>query len=169
MAWRGGKVCAISFPMADDGQVIASLRRCCGDVVAKQPSAALRNAITQVDALLAGEDIDLTGIAFDLGDATAFERSVYAKTSKIRRGKTRTYGEIAKTLGDPQAARAVGRALGRNPVPIIVPCHRVLASGGKTGGFSGAGGRTTKLRLLQIEGATFGDEPSLFNQADNAP
>ena len=74
-------------------------------------------------------------------------------TRAIPRGATRTYGEVAAELGDPGAARAVGQALGRNPFPIIVPCHRVLAAAGRPGGFSAHGGVATKLRLLAIEGA----------------
>ena len=79
-------------------------------------------------------------------------------------GQTLTYGEIAKRLGDPLHARAVGEALGRNPFAIVVPCHRVLAAGGKLGGFSANGGVVTKLRLLEIKGAQIGQEgPGLFD------
>ena len=79
-------------------------------------------------------------------------------------GATLTYGELAMRIGEPQAARAVGQALGANPFPIIVPCHRVLAAGGKSGGFSADGGVRTKLRLLQIEGAPLGGVPGLFDE-----
>jgi methylated-DNA-[protein]-cysteine S-methyltransferase len=82
-----------------------------------------------------------------------FDRLVYAATRRIPRGATRTYGEIAVEIGDPEAARAVGAALGRNPFPIVVPCHRVLAADGRPGGFSAHGGVRTKMRMLEIEGA----------------
>jgi len=82
-----------------------------------------------------------------------FQHRVYAATRTIAPGQTLSYGQVASLCGDAKAARAVGRALGRNPFPIIVPCHRVLAAGGKSGGFSAYGGVTTKLRLLQLEGA----------------
>jgi methylated-DNA-[protein]-cysteine S-methyltransferase len=72
-----------------------------------------------------------------------------------------TYGEIAERLGDKTLARAVGQAMGENPTPIVMPCHRVLAAGGKTGGFSAPGGVVTKLQLLTIEGAELGG-PTLF-------
>ena len=77
-------------------------------------------------------------------------------------GEVRTYGEIAQEIGDPGAARAVGAALGRNPVPIIIPCHRVLGSAGKSGGFSAPGGTETKFRMLEIEGAKRPGDPELF-------
>ena len=82
-----------------------------------------------------------------------FDRRVYAEARSIAPGETRTYGEIAARLGDPGLSRAVGQALGRNPFVIVVPCHRVLAAGGKAGGFSAPGGVETKRRLLEIEGA----------------
>jgi methylated-DNA-[protein]-cysteine S-methyltransferase len=82
-----------------------------------------------------------------------FHRRVYDVARRIQPGSTMSYGEIATQLGTPRDARAVGQALGQNPFPIVVPCHRVVAAGGKLGGFSAPGGVTTKLRLLAIEGA----------------
>jgi methylated-DNA-[protein]-cysteine S-methyltransferase len=90
----------------------------------------------------------------------AFHRAVYAVARAIPPGETLTYGEVARRLGDPGSARAVGQALGRNPFAIIVPCHRVVAAGGATGGFSAHGGAATKRRILAIEGAG-GDAPTL--------
>jgi methylated-DNA-[protein]-cysteine S-methyltransferase len=99
-----------------------------------------------------------------MGDLPAFDRSVLEETRRIPCGETRTYGEIASALGSPGAARAVGSALGRNSIPIIIPCHRVLAASGRSGGFSAAGGTSTKLRILEIEGARRGPEPELFER-----
>jgi methylated-DNA-[protein]-cysteine S-methyltransferase len=93
----------------------------------------------------------------------AFNQRVYAAARRIRPGTTRTYGEVALELGEPHAARAVGQALGANPFPIIVPCHRVLAAGNKAGGFSAPGGTRTKLRMLEIERAPLGGTPGLFD------
>ena len=104
-------------------------------------------------ALLAGEPRDLTGITIDDDRIPEFNRRVYAIARTIPPGATMTYGEIAERLGDKSLAREVGRAMGENPTPIIMPCHRVLAAGGKRGGFSASGGVVTKLRLLTIEGA----------------
>jgi methylated-DNA-[protein]-cysteine S-methyltransferase len=95
-------------------------------------------------------------------DVPEFERRVYEVARSIAPGTTLTYGEIAARLEAPGEARAVGEALRRNPFPIVVPCHRVLASGGKVGGFSANGGVATKLRLLTIERARTSAEPTLF-------
>jgi methylated-DNA-[protein]-cysteine S-methyltransferase len=94
-----------------------------------------------------------------------FHRRVYEASPRIGPGRTCTYAELAQRLGEPGAARAVGQALGANPFAIIVPCHRVLAAGGRSGGFSAPGGVETKLRLLEIERARFGGQPSLFDAA----
>jgi methylated-DNA-[protein]-cysteine S-methyltransferase len=92
-----------------------------------------------------------------------FNVRVYAIARTIPPGKTLTYGEIAERLGEKLLAREVGQALGQNPCPIIMPCHRVLAAGGKTGGFSASGGVVTKLRLLTLEGAQ-PNGPTLFDR-----
>ena len=92
-----------------------------------------------------------------------FHQRVYQLARAIPPGETKTYGEIAAALGDKTLSRAVGQALGRNPWPIVVPCHRVLAANGKTGGFSADGGVDTKMRMLTIEGAGKSTEPQLFD------
>jgi methylated-DNA-[protein]-cysteine S-methyltransferase len=105
-------------------------------------------------ALLDGDRRDLIDIPLDFDDSVPeFHRRVYEVARTIGPGRTLSYGEIAARVGEPDAARAVGQALGRNPIPIIVPCHRVLAANGGTGGFSAPGGTATKLQLLAIEGA----------------
>jgi methylated-DNA-[protein]-cysteine S-methyltransferase len=96
---------------------------------------------------------DFSDIELDLEESPPFARQVYKAARKIPLGQTRTYGQIAKSAGSPGAARAVGHALGQNPIALIVPCHRVLAAGGKKGGFSAHGGCATKARMLEIEGA----------------
>jgi len=102
-------------------------------------------------------------VPVDIESLQPFERAVLKATRRIPLGETRTYGEIARDLGAPGAARAVGRALGANPVPIVIPCHRVLAASG-SGGFSAPGGAATKMKMLEIEGARRGDaEPALFD------
>ncbi|BCW90382.1 Methylated-DNA--protein-cysteine methyltransferase [Alphaproteobacteria bacterium SO-S41] len=99
------------------------------------------------------EVVDFADAPLDWSVVGAFERKVYDIARRIAPGETRTYGEIARELGDLALSRAVGQALGANPFPPIVPCHRVLASGGKTGGFSAPGGIETKFRMLEIERA----------------
>lgn len=125
--------------------------------------------IDAVIALLRGEPVDLSGVTLDMEGVPAFNRHVYEIARTILPGRTLTYGEIAVRLGDKLLARDVGQALGRNPFPIVVPCHRVLAAGGKTGGFSAHGGVATKMRILAIEGARTSEAPMLFDSLPVAP
>ncbi len=122
----------------------------------------MQEAIEGIVALLRGEPRDLTGVAIDNSRTPEFNAKVYAITRAIPPGRTITYGEIATQLGDKLLARDVGQALGENPCPLVMPCHRVVAANGKPGGFSAAGGVVTKLKLLSIEGAQPGG-PTLFD------
>lgn len=126
-----------------------------------EPPPAVAKAIADMTALLEGEDVDLGHVEVDLKHVPEFHRRVYELARAIPRGETLTYGEVATRLGEPGAARAVGQALGRNPVPIVVPCHRVVAASG-LGGFSAEGGAATKARMLSIEGAA-ACPPTLFD------
>ncbi|HEX3504519.1 MAG TPA: methylated-DNA--[protein]-cysteine S-methyltransferase [Xanthobacteraceae bacterium] len=133
------------------------------------PPAEVEQAIHDMIALLGGEPKDLSDVKLDISDIPEFNCRVYDVARTIPPGATLTYGEIAERLGDRALARDVGQALGENPFPIIVPCHRVLAAGGKTGGFSAPGGVSTKMRMLTIEQARGGattrtDQLSLFEQ-----
>jgi methylated-DNA-[protein]-cysteine S-methyltransferase len=110
-----------------------------------------RAAVSAIAALLEGRAVDLTSLPLDLRAVSPFYQAVYAEARRVVVGQTCTYGQLAARLGKPGAARAVGQALGRNPIALIVPCHRVLAAGGELGGFTAAGGTGTKQRLLEIE------------------
>ena len=156
IAWGSTGIVALQLPEATPEATLARLRRSCPDAAETPPPRSVREAIDAVVALLDGAPTDLTGIALDLRDTPPFHRAVYAIARAIPPGKTLTYGAVAARLGEPGAARAVGQALGRNPVAIIIPCHRVGAAGGAFGGFSARGGAATKRRILAIEGA--GDE-----------
>ena len=115
-----------------------------------RPTRASRDPIVrELGAFFRGERKDLEDIPVDLSDATDFERRVYAATRRIPFGKVATYGQVAKAIGQPNAQRAVGQALGKNPISIVIPCHRVVASNG-LGGFTG--GLHWKKRLLRFEG-----------------
>ena len=114
---------------------------------------AIDRLIRDVRGLLDGARIDLGAVPIDLSRVPEFDRRVYEVTRAIRPGQTLTYGEVAARLGETGLARAVGQALGRNPFPIVVPCHRVVAAGDEIGGFSAAGGAATKRRMLAIESA----------------
>ena len=118
--------------------------------------------VAGIQALMRGEKADLTGAALDLSRTPEFHAKVYEIARSIPPGETLTYGEVAVKLGDKLLAREVGAALGKNPWPIVVPCHRVTAAGGKPGGFSARGGVNTKLRLLAIEGAAAASQADLF-------
>ncbi len=126
------------------------------------PPPSVQRVIERIQALFDGAADDLADVELDLSGVPDFHRDVYRVTRGIRPGTTLSYGQIATELGVPGAARAVGRALGHNPCPIIVPCHRVLAADGSMHGFSANGGVATKRRMLQAEGALPADEPTLF-------
>jgi methylated-DNA-[protein]-cysteine S-methyltransferase len=128
----------------------------------REPPEAVRAAVRAIVALLAGERRDLADIALDDDGIDDFQRRVYEATRAIKPGETATYGEIARAIGEPGAARAVGAALGRNPFPIVVPCHRVLAADGALHGFSAPGGIATKRRMLEIEQAPGFTQAALF-------
>jgi len=122
----------------------------------------VRAAINGIRAVLAGESPELGAVPIDERGIDAFRRRVYAATRDIRPGTTATYGQVARAIGEPDAARDVGAALARNPVPVIVPCHRVVAANGALTGFSAPGGLATKRRMLELEGAPGFGQQVLF-------
>ncbi len=162
IAWHEQSVVAVGLPEGDDAETRARLLKRWPDATERCADGAAHVAIDQIRALLRGEPADLTSIALDMSEVSDFERRVYQRARAIPPGQTLTYGEIARAIGEPDASRAVGRALGRNPFPIVVPCHRVLAAQSKSGGFSAHGGVATKLRLLAIEGAQTPQTTTLF-------
>jgi len=163
IAWGERGVIAVQLPEASAERTRARLQRRYPDAREAPPPTDVSRAIEGIVALLRGEARDLSGIALDMERVAEFDRRVYEIARNIPAGETLSYGEIAARLGGRELARDVGQALGRNPFPIIVPCHRVLAAGGKAGGFSANGGVTTKLRLLTIERARTSATPTLFD------
>ena len=154
IAWSDRGVTSVWLPERTDTQTRARVSRRFPRALESTPPPFVAHAVENIVALLEGAARDLTDIPLDFDDGVPeFHRRVYDVTRTIKPGTTLSYGEIAARLGEPDAARAVGQALGRNPIPIIVPCHRVLAADGGTGGFSAPGGTATKLQLLAIEGA----------------
>ena len=123
---------------------------------ARVPPPRIAGIIRKVQKHLHGDVQDFLDIVVDMDGAGPFARQVYETVRNIPAGRTMTYGELAADMNRPTASRAVGQALGRNPIPLIIPCHRVLASGKNPGGFSAHGGVETKARMLAIEGATIG-------------
>lgn len=162
IVWGDAGVRGLHLPASDIDRTRAGLRRRHPEARETVPPKAVREAIDAIVALLSEGVGDLGWIGLDMARVPAFHQRVYALARTIPPGRTMTYGELAEQLGDPTAARAVGQALGANPFAIIVPCHRVLAAGGRSGGFSAPGGIDTKRRLLEIEHARIGREPQLF-------
>lgn len=152
IAWSDRGVVGVQLPESTEAATRTRLRRRFPDATEARPPAVIEAAIDGIAALLAGEPGgELREIELDLRAVSEFDSAVYRVARTIPPGETLTYGEIARRLDEPGAARAVGRALGANPIPIIIPCHRVLAAGDRAGGFSAPGGVTTKLKLLEIE------------------
>ena len=163
IAWRARGITGVQLPEASEARTRARLLRRYPHAREAPPPADVRRVIDGIVALLRGEASDLSAAALDMDGVAEFDRRVYELARGIAPGATLSYGEIAARLGERGLARDVGQALGRNPFPLIVPCHRVLAAGGKAGGFSANGGVTTKLRLLTIERARTSDAPTLFD------
>ncbi|MDE2063849.1 MAG: methylated-DNA--[protein]-cysteine S-methyltransferase [Bradyrhizobium sp.] len=161
--WGPRGINGLQLPMGSDEKTRARIRQRRRDIDETAPTHEVQHAIDRIVKLLAGERDDLRDIALDLDGIPEFNRGVYAITRTIPPGQTMTYGDIAKRLGGVELSRDVGQALGRNPCPIVVPCHRVLAAGRKPGGFSARGGVDTKLKMLAIEGAVVNHTPSLFD------
>ncbi|MGW0043014.1 methylated-DNA--[protein]-cysteine S-methyltransferase [Rhodococcus sp. NPDC003348] len=162
VVWRETGVVGVQLPEGSDTATVARLCDCFPDATPDEPDAPARRAVTGITALLAGEPDPLADVDVDLAAVPDFDRRVYAVTRTIGPGRTMTYGEVAAAIGSPGAAQAVGQALGRNPIPILVPCHRVLAAHGAVGGFSAAGGTITKRALLAAEHTPGFDDPTLF-------
>ncbi len=156
LAWNERAIAGAQLPEAGEAATRARLQRRypgSAETPAARAPAAVQQAIADIQALLQGEARDLSHVQLDMEGVPEFHCRVFEVARRIPPGATCSYGDVAVRLGERGAARAVGQALGRNPFPIIVPCHRVLAAGGRVGGFSARGGTATKLRLLQIEGA----------------
>ncbi len=164
IAWNDAGVFCTQLPEGDEARSRARFLRRVPGASETVPPAPVQAVIDRSVALLDGaKGDDFTDVTLDMERLPQFNRAVYAIARKIQPGETITYGDIAKQLGGVQLSRDVGQAMGKNPFPIIVPCHRVLAAGAKPGGFSARGGTATKLKMLAIEGAYVNHTPSLFD------
>ncbi|MET0272462.1 MAG: methylated-DNA--[protein]-cysteine S-methyltransferase [Phenylobacterium sp.] len=153
VAWGDKGLVGVHLPEREPDIARRSFVRRFPDAVEAAPTPPIQAAIADIGRLMAGEKVDLLDVPLDIGRVPEFNARVYEIARAIPPGETLTYGEIATKLGDRLLARDVGAALGKNPWPIVVPCHRVTAAGGKLGGFSARGGVNTKVKLLAIEGA----------------
>jgi len=161
LAWSDAGVYAVAFPGYALEKMRARFRRHAPDAEeTADPPEKIRRLIADMIALFKGEPKNIAYAELDLSAAPEFDRSVWHETLKISPGDIKTYGDVARGLGDISLSRRVGQALGRNPVPIIVPCHRVVGADGAMTGFSAPGGAEAKRKLLKIEGAL---EPELFD------
>jgi methylated-DNA-[protein]-cysteine S-methyltransferase len=163
IVWGERGITGVQLPMGSEEKTRKRILQRNGEVVEAAPASEVQRAIDRITELLAGKPDDLADVVLDLDGVPEFNRGVYDIARTIPPGKTMTYGDIAKKLGGVELSRDVGQALGHNPCPIVVPCHRVLAAGGKPGGFSANGGVVTKLKMLAIEGAVVNHTPNLFD------
>ncbi len=156
----------IQLPEATRGLTEKRIAGRSGGHKARVIPAGIAGIIEKIQKHLQGDLQDFQDIGLDLDGAGPFARQVYEGARKIPAGRTMTYGALATKINRPSASRAVGQALGKNPIPLIIPCHRLLASGNKPGGFSVHGGVTVKTRLLAIEGVRLGTPPTLKSKRD---
>ena len=161
IAWSDAGIARFRLPDPDRD---AAARQFKGKTETQSPPPHVAAVVEEAKRYFAGERIDFTPIALDLSSIDPLRRSIYDALRKVSFGETVTYGELAKRAGvtAPQAAQDVGVAMARNPVPLIIPCHRVLAAGGKLGGFSAPGRTETKEKMLALEGVFIGNQPRLL-------
>jgi methylated-DNA-[protein]-cysteine S-methyltransferase len=154
LAWNERGVSCFRLPASSVEQTRLSLFRRLPDVVEADPSPAVAGVVEAAKRYFRGERIDFVDVPVDLGRQDRLSSHIYDVVRRLGWGETTTYGAIAKAVGEgPEVARDVGQAMARNPIPLIVPCHRVLAAGGRIGGFSAPGGSNAKARMLALEGS----------------
>ncbi len=150
--WRVDRLHRFAFGFENRGEAL----RATGQEKANRPGSlgpSLRSFVERMQAVAAGEVDDLRDIDVDLDDRTEFQRAVLEACRRIPRGSVRSYADLARQAGHTGSARAVGNVMATNRLPLIIPCHRVVGSGGKLGGFSAPQGLAMKVRLLEMEGA----------------
>jgi methylated-DNA-[protein]-cysteine S-methyltransferase len=153
VAWSEHGLTRVQLPETSRGATELRLARSAHPDAPPPRIAAL---IAELQHYLAGTKVEFAAVALDMPDIAPFQRQVYDAARGVGWGCTASYGDLAREIGAPSEAREVGQALARNPIPIIVPCHRILTSDGKIGGFSAPGGTATKERLLALEGVRIG-------------
>jgi len=161
IVWNANGITRFRLPVSSADGAERDLLRVHPGIVPGTPNAQVNEAIATAKRYYEGETVDFSPIPVDLGRLGDFSKQIYTRLRSITYGQTTTYGALAKELGidDWEGARDVGQAMGKNPVPLIIPCHRVLAAGNKIGGFSAPGGAETKARMLELEGVRLGPPP----------
>lgn len=163
IAWTSRGIAGVNLPEGSEEKTRVRMKKRFPEAIETPPSADVQKIINEVIALTAGEKVDFSHVALDHAPLPEFSKRVYEIVRTIPIGHTLTYGDIARKLGDVSLSREVGQAMGKNPTPIIMPCHRVVAANGKTGGFSAPGGVSTKMKLLSIERRHGNHVPTLFD------
>jgi methylated-DNA-[protein]-cysteine S-methyltransferase len=153
VAWNAVGITCFRLPTASADAVERLLLRWTPRAEPRSPAGKVVDVVTAAKQYFEGEETDFSFVKIDLGTQQPFFVAIYDTVRRIGWGQTTTYGAIAKSLGaGPETARDVGQAMAKNPVPLIIPCHRVLAAGGRIGGFSAPAGSTAKARMLELEG-----------------
>jgi methylated-DNA-[protein]-cysteine S-methyltransferase len=161
IAWSGRGISRFQLPAQSAEATQRNLLRRLPGAQPGTPTAEVFEAVSAAKRYFEGERIDFSHFQLDLDQQDDFFRKIYAAARRVGWGHTTTYGTLAKEVGaGPEAARDVGQAMARNPVPLLIPCHRVLAAGGKVGGFSAPGGSNAKIRMLELERVQVGPPPS---------
>ena len=141
-------ICGLTFERDGEKKTVAFTEAVTSDAFSAQRQSHLSRAIAQLDEYFAGTRTDFD-VALDIITGTPFQRAVWEALSQIPYGKTWSYGQLAAAVGNPKAARAVGGANNKNPIAVIIPCHRVIGADGSLVGFGG--GLDIKKRLLELE------------------
>lgn len=154
IGWTEKGLARVLLPGDDDAALLDRLNR--GGGRPGEPTRTIAALMDRIEDYAEGERVDFTNVALDLGGVPDFHRRAYEILVTVGWGETLTYGDLARRLGDVGLSRAVGQAMGANPMPLVIPCHRVLASDGRPGGFSAPGGAASKVKMLALEGVSIG-------------
>lgn len=153
IAWNSKGITALRLPSASAAEAERAIRRRLPDADASDPPPRVAAIVADIRRYFAGEAVDFSDLPLDLGEQSPLFTQIYAAVRALKWGESTTYGAVARGIGaGPEAARDVGQAMGANPIPLIIPCHRVLAAGKRIGGFSAPGGSDSKARMLALEG-----------------
>jgi len=160
IAWNDAGITRFQLPARSAAATERNLLRRVPGAAPGIPTSQVLEAVAAAQQYFQGENVDFSRFQLDLDEQGSLFKDIYAAARRVGWGRTTTYGTLAKELGvGPEGARDVGQAMANNPVPLIIPCHRVLAAGGKVGGFSAPGGSAAKIHMLELEGVHFGSPP----------
>lgn len=154
IGWADDGIARLQLPGLEPAEMDARLNR--HGATTGVPPCAVETVINRIEDYADGNVVEFGDVRLDLQGVPEFHQRAYALLLAYGWGETTTYGELARGLGDVTLSRAVGQAMGANPIPLIIPCHRVLASDRKAGGFSAPGGASAKVRMLALEGVSVG-------------